>query len=195
MKKIAVLGLLAGLALCVGCLRTMAPILDDKDLIADASLAGEWINQDKPDSKEILRIGVPDAKKHYPIEYIDEEGKPGRFLGKIGRVGDLTVAEISPEDLSEEWSDEYRGHFVPLFSFYIVSGTKPVLRFAGFDTDWVEKYLNAHPGELTVAPSDKDLVTSSPEAIRSFLLKHWQDKGALSDEAIFVRREVKKSPG
>ena len=192
MRKIAVIGLFAGLALCVGCLRTMAPILEDKDLISDGSLAGEWVNKDEP--KQILRIEAPDAEKGYRIELIDDKGKSGRFLGRLGRVGELTVAEIRPVDLPDEWSDEYKGHFAPLFSFYIVNATKPALKFTGFETDWVDEYLKAHPDELTVAPDDKHLVTSGPDGIRSFLLKHWKDKGALADEAVFIRRQdIKKS--
>lgn len=192
MRKIAVIGLLAGLALCGGCLRVMVPILDDKDLISDSSLVGEWVQEDNP--KQILRIEAPDAQKSYRIELIDEKGRSGRFLGRLGRVGDLTIAEIKPVDLPEEWSDEYKGHFAPLISFYVVNATKPALRFTGFETDWVDEYLKAHPDELTVAPGDKNLVTSGPQAIRSFLLKHWKDKGALADEAVFVRREPRKDP-
>jgi len=62
------------------------------------------------------------------------------------------------------------------------------LKFTTFETDWFEPYLNAHPGELAVAPGDKNLVTSGPAAIRAFLLKHWKDKGALSEESVLVRR-------
>jgi hypothetical protein len=85
MRKIAVIGLLAGLAFCAGCVRTMAPIVEDKDLIADASLAGEWVVQDNP--KQILRIEAPDAEKHYRIEFIDEKGRSGRFIGRISCLG------------------------------------------------------------------------------------------------------------
>jgi hypothetical protein len=48
MKKIAVIGLFAGLALCGGCLRTMAPILEDKDLIADEAVFVRSKNNKRP---------------------------------------------------------------------------------------------------------------------------------------------------
>jgi hypothetical protein len=190
MRKMAVLGLLAAVALGSGCVRTLAPTVEDKDLIADASLAGEWVNQEN--TRQILRIEAPGADKHYQIVFTDEEGKSGRFDGKLGHVGGLVVAEVTPEEPPEAWSDEYKAHFAPLFSFYVVYDLKPALRIGALEADWLEPYLKAHPGELAVSPGDNDLIISPPEAVRAFLLKHWKDPGALT-QADFIRREVKKS--
>lgn len=188
MKKLGVFGLLLGVALGSGCVRIMVPILEDKDLIADSSLAGEWVQEGS--AGERLRIEPPDPEKCYLLVYTDDKGKAGKFIGRFGRLGDLTIAEIRPVDLPEEWSDSYKAHFAPLFSFFVVSSTKPALRFRGFDTDWLKKYVKEHPGELSVAPSDDSLITSAAGAIRAFVLKHWKDVGAMSDEAVFVRRAL-----
>lgn len=189
MRKIGIVGLLLGLALCSGCVRMMVPILDDKDLISDSSLAGEWIQEGN--SQQSLRIEPPDSEKHYRIEFRDDKGKSGKFIGQIGRLGELMVAEIGPADLPDEWSDTYKGHFATLTSVFVVTATRPALKFRGLDADWLKEYLKAHPDELTIAPSDENLVTSGAEAIRAFLLKHWKDEGALSEEAVYVRPKDK----
>jgi len=191
MKKIGVMGLLLGVALGSGCVRMMVPILEDKDLIADSSLAGEWVRQGE--TGEMLRIGPPDSQKSYNLEYTDDKGKSGKFVGRFGRLGDLTIAEIRPVELPEEWSDTYKGHFAPLFSFFVVSSTKPALRFRAFETDWLKEYVKEHPGELSVALSDESLITSGAWAIRAFVLKHWKDEGAMSEEGVFVRPKKKKT--
>lgn len=189
MKKIAVFGLLVGLSFWAGCVRTLAPVVEDKDRIADASLAGEWANQEDP--KQIIRVAPPGADKSYEIEVVDENGRSGKFTGWLGRVGELLLAEITPEVLPEGWSDEYKGHFAPLFSFYIIYATKPALRIGAIETDWFGSYIKAHPGEVALSPRDSDLVISPPETVRAFLIKHHKDQGAVT-EAVFVRREVKK---
>jgi hypothetical protein len=191
MKKLGIFGLLLGVALGSGCVRTMVPILEDKDLIADSSLAGEWVQEGS--AGETLRIAPPDSEKSYNLEYTDDKGKSGKYIGRLGRMGELTIAEIRPVDLPEEWSDSYKGHFAPLISFFVVSSTKPALRLRAFETDWLKEYVRAHPGELSVASSDEALITSGAWSIRAFVLKHWKDVGALSEEGVFVRPKKKKT--
>jgi hypothetical protein len=190
MKKLVVIGFLAGVALGASCIRTLAPTVEDKDLIADATLAGEWVNREDP--QQFLRIEPPGADKHYKLRFTGEKGKSGSFDAKLGRVGELIVAEVRPEELPEVWSDEYKGHFAPLYSFYVVYDLKPALKIGGLEADWLGPYLKAHPAELAVSPVDDGLIVSPPEAVRAFLLKHWKDPGALT-QAVFVRREVEKS--
>jgi hypothetical protein len=86
---------------------------------------------------------------------------------------------------------EYKGHFAPLFSFYIIYATEPALRIGAIETDWFEPYVKAHAGEVALSPRDNDLVISSPETLRAFLLKHEKDQGAIA-QAVFVRREIRK---
>jgi hypothetical protein len=171
----------------IGCVRFTQPILKDEQVIVDNGILGKWVADDGKESIEVLPPKGDD--KTYQVHDTDKDGKEGRFLVRLGKIQDTMVAEIQGDDFAPDGSEEYKAHFLPLYSFLIVYQIKPNLIVSSLDSDWLKKYLDAHPNELKVLDEgEKDIIVTSPtEQIQAFILKHYQDDGAMGEKGKFVR--------
>ncbi|HEY2589551.1 MAG TPA: hypothetical protein VGI81_27640 [Tepidisphaeraceae bacterium] len=179
-------GLFALLLLAQGCVRSIQPILKDDQVIEANDLLGKWVTDD---GKQLVDVQPGDQANVYRVSYTDEGGKKGAFLGRIGKVGELQLIELQPEDPMPAASDVYRAHLLKVYSFLLVRQTKPRLVISTMSVDWLKKYVDAHPGDLqTISPTKDDLIVTSPTAdFQRFLLQHWKDDGAFGDPGTFVR--------
>lgn len=175
----------AVLMLLGGCVRSLQPVLTDDQVTMDRSLAGQWVSED---GKQSFKATPAADGKRYDVVYTDEHGKVGRFAVRLGRVGELTIAEVSPGQLPEEVSEIYQAHLLPLYSFLLLQKTPTGLNVATMSQEWLLKYLEAHPGELQIAGQDKDrtIVISPTADLQQFILHHWQDEDAMGKPALFV---------
>lgn len=169
-----------------GCVRSIQPVLNDNQVVAANELLGKWVTDD---GKQSVDVQAADQPNQYRVLYTDDSGKQGTFIGRFGNVGEIRLIELQPEDPVPNASDTYRAHLVKLYSFLLVRQTKPRLVCATMSTDWLKKYLDAHPGELqTIRPTNDDLIVTAPTAdFQVFLLRHWKDDGAFGDPGTFVR--------
>lgn len=169
-----------------GCVRTIQPVLKDGQLKLDDSLVGKWVAKD---GKESIAIQPPAPNtKTYRILYHDKDGKQAALLGRLGKVGDIMVIELHADNPVPDASTAYKAHLLPVYSFLVVHQTTPDLVVSFMDQDWLKKYLVDHPDELKVIPNiDDQVVTSSTDELQAFLLRHYKDPGALSEEGVFVR--------
>ena len=183
---ISLLVLLAG-----GCVRSIQPILTDEQAIVDKSLAGKWVQKDGESSVE---IGAPGDDKRFKLVYTEKDGKKGTFQARLGKIGEVLVAELKPEDPLPDASDVYKAHLIPVYSFLVVSQTKPDLIVAPMKGDWLKKHLDDNPKDLQfIKPSADDIIVTSPTAdFQAFLAKHWKTEGAFGDPATFVRPDAAK---
>ena len=122
-----------------GCVRSVQPVLKDDQLITNSDVVGRWVSEDGKQSVQIDPLSTPD--KVYSIRETNEDGTGGLYLARLGKVQDLTVAEIRASDPSPRGGppgdDEYKGHFLPLYSFLIVHETKPGIVISSLDSDWL----------------------------------------------------------
>ena len=169
-----------------GCVRTCQPILQDDQVIVDNSVLGQWVTKDSPDK---LEVAAGEQEKTYRLTYTDKDGKKGVFVGRLGKVGDLEIAELAPEDAAANSNDTYKMHWVRLYSFFLIDHTKPDLQFRSMSPDWLQKYLEAHPTELQTAKitNDNTFVTSPTADFQAFVLKHLKDEGAFGEASVLVR--------
>jgi hypothetical protein len=170
----------------VGCVRSVQPILKDAQVTTDDSLAGHWVDSEGKDSVDVMRSPIDST---YNILYTEKDGKKAQLIGRLGKIGDLTIAEFHPADPAPDASDIYRAHLLPLYSFLIVQKTGPQLVFTTLAPDWMKKYVDEHPREIDTFKPDKDsiVVTASTDDFQKFLLAHQSDAGAMSDPTTFVR--------
>ena len=183
-----VFALLAG-----GCVRTSQPVLQDDQVFVDNSVLGKWVTKDSPDT---IDIQAGDQDKTYRVTYTDKDQKKGVFVARLGKVGDMQIAELAPEDTAATMNDTYKMHIVRLYSFFLVEQTKPQLQFRSMNTEWLQKYLDTHPTELQVAKvsNDNSFVTSSTAEFQAFLLKHAKDEGAFGEVSVLTRPEPAATP-
>lgn len=185
-RQFLILGLLPCVLFLQGCVRTIQPVLNDDQAIEDNALLGKWVTDD---GKQTVDVQPGDQANFYRVTYADEGGKKGAFLGRIGKVGELQLIELQPDDPAPAASDVYKAHLLKMYSFLLVRQTKPNLVVSTMSADWLKKYIDAHPGELqSISPSKDDLIVTSPTAdFQVFLLRHWKDEGAFGDPGTFVR--------
>jgi len=168
-----------------GCVRTLQPVLkDDQVAPIDKSLLGKWVSAAGDESVDVQ---LSDKDGTYSALYTDKDGKKGTLLIRMGKVGDLTLAELTPDDPAPSASAIVKYHLVPVYSFLVVRQTGPQFVFATMGEDWLKKYLDQHPNELQTVSRDNSVIVSSATAdIQAFLVRHQKDEGALN-EASFVR--------
>lgn len=170
-----------------GCVRTIQPILEDNQVIVDNSLAGKWSAKS---DKSFFEVQPADDQKLFKVTYTDKEGKKAPLIARLGKIGEITVAELRADDPAPDSSDVYKAHLLPLYSFLVIRETKPELKFAIMRQDWLKKFLDDHPKDLQTTALDKDnlIVTSSTADFQRFLLRHYQDEGVLKGEGAYIRK-------
>lgn len=181
---------LAALALFTpGCVRSVAPILKDDQLITNSDVVGRWVSDDGKQSIQVDPQSAAD--KTYTVRETNEDGTGGLYIVRLGKVQDLTIAEILPCDPSPQGGpkgdDEYKAHFLPLHSFLILYETKPNIVVSTLDSDWLGKFLQKSPNELRMLGEPKDgIINCSTEELQQFLLKHYKDPDAMSKPSRLV---------
>jgi len=174
-----VMGLLSG-----GCVRTMNPILKDDQVISNDALIGKWVAKDGKVTGD-LRAG--DDNK-YKLTYSNEQGKVSNLLVRFGKIGDVSVAEISPDSppIPANTGEEYTSLLAPMYTLVVIDSTQPQLQLTAISTDWLKKYVQAHPDDLSVNNPNDLIVQASTQDFQRFFLKHYKDDGMLGEPAIFV---------
>jgi hypothetical protein len=179
-----------GLMLCLagGCVRSIQPILKDDQVITDDRLLGSWVSSDGTGHGEITPGDTP---KSYKLRYIDDkDGKVSEVLIRVGKVGDMTLAQSTIAGPPTDSGDLYNMHLLPVYCFALIkemSPTRIVIKM--MDDDWLGKYVKAHPDELATTKVDKDslLITATTDDLQAFLIRHEKDDGAYGDDGLFVR--------
>jgi hypothetical protein len=170
-----------------GCVRTIQPVLKDEQVVTDNRFLGSWVGENGKASGE---VSATDDHKGYKLLYTDEQGKQANLLLRLGKIGDMLIAESTIEDPAPDASDVYKVHLLPLHSFMVVKeGTASRLVLKLMDPEWLAKFIDAHPTELAIVrPSKEDLIISaSTDDFQNFLIHHASDDGAFGNDAVFVR--------
>jgi len=187
----SVAGQLAVLLLCLGsgCVRSIQPILKDSQVTTDDRLLGNWVTSD---GKKSGVVTSADDHKGYKVVYTDQDGKEAPLTVQLGKIGDMTVAEctVDPAPL-HDLSDIYTLHLLPLYSFAVVEEMAPRLVLNSMDSDWLKKYIDAHPSELAIiSPPGNDsllVISATTDDFQKFLLRHAKDDGFFGSDTTFVR--------
>jgi len=187
MRALRLLTIVGVVFLVGGCVRSMQPILADDQVLLNNDIVGNWVT-DKGDETVVVSAPQGDDKV-YKVLYTDKDGKKGAFLCRLGKVGDLLLAELHPDEPAPDATPVYKAHVLSVYSFLLLQQTKPNLVVSVMSQDWLDKYLKDHSGELQTIQWDKDnrIVTASTAAFQAFLLKHVKDDKAMGDPSTFVR--------
>lgn len=168
MKRTALSGLLA-VAVVAGCVPTMQPVYTEQDLVFDPAIVGFWRQKDSVATWDFTQAG----EKEYQLVYTDNEGRTGRFIARVANVGGVRFLDLFPikEDLRS--NEFYKFHLMPIHTVYVVKQTTPNLQLAGFDLNWLDKYLAQNPDALQhTTYNGQRLITASTPELQAFLLEH-----------------------
>jgi hypothetical protein len=139
---VAFLGLLL-----VGCVRATQPVLKDEQVLpADPALLGKWVFEDGNDGFEVRSSS---KSRTYGIPCANKDGHEETLLVRLGRVGDIMLAEIYCENpLPSDRSFTYQTR--PVYDFFVVQKTKPRFVYSMLNFDWLKAYVASHPNELRI---------------------------------------------
>ncbi len=185
MKSIAKLLILSFLLMFAGCVPSLNPLYTEQDLIFDAALLGVWTDKDSIETWELMKAD----EKQYKLVYTDEDGKTGEFTAHLLKADGKTFLDLAPVEPLLPQNDFYKGHFLPIHTFALISQTAPTVQISFLEPEWLRKFLAKNPTALRHAKmEDEMLLTASPKELQKFLLAHLNTEGAFG-KPISVKRK------
>ncbi|HEX5104135.1 MAG TPA: hypothetical protein VFV87_10010 [Pirellulaceae bacterium] len=161
--------LLAGLTLLAGCIPSLNAVYTEETLDFDPALVGTW---QQPGAKARWEFSKLDDKS-YRLIYTDEEGQQGRFIGRLAKLDGESFLDLFPEDIEMDAVGFYKFHLVPIHTIYRLQRPEGKLKLSAIDFQWLDKYLNDHPGEIQYATfSGRKLITAPTASVQTFVLAH-----------------------
>jgi hypothetical protein len=172
-------------AILMGCgVASVSPIVTDADLVYEPSLVGTWQG-----AKESAVITAASANS-YNVLFTDEDGKTGRFSGRLGRLGAYRVLDLQPDDPIPAASDVYKSLLLRAHGIVIVDSIGDVTQFRLVETDSLKAYLKKRPQAVPhTMVGDAVLLTASSVQARRFLTAFVRRRGVL-DKPYVWRRSV-----
>lgn len=175
-----------------GCVRSINPVLEDAQVGEYPELAGKWVAADGSGTNFELE---PDGKT-FRISPMDDDGKQGSFMLRVGKVGKLTVLECRPADLPENLSHEYKAQLMPTYTFAVLTQTQPKVMARTLKPDWLDRYVAEHPQELPMARVGREsIIVASTGQLQAFIEKHWSTEEAWTDVTVYVRPQAATTTG
>ena len=187
MKKAFVPFLL--LAALAGCIPSVHPFYTKTDVVFEAGLVGEW--QAKEESSDPQRWKFEKGEeKSYKLTVTEKEGKHGEFKAHLFKLKDEHFLDIVPNECRFDTNQ------AEMISFSIIAGhllvrvaqLEPDLKFAFFDFDWLEKFLEKNPKSLAHYHEENRLVlTADTPELQRFVVQH------LAEDELFQKpRELSR---
>jgi hypothetical protein len=163
----------------------VSPLFPDEATRYDASLVGSWHDTAGKESAVI----TADPPNGYKIVYTEDDGKAGRFVGRLGVVGSVRVLDLYPDDPPEELSGTYRSLLLPLHTPVVIDSVGPVLRFRILDPDSIKAYLTKNPRSIaSVKRGDTFVLTAPTPDVQRFLATLIQRRGFLGEQNVWRRQ-------
>lgn len=188
--KTSYLAALAGLAfLLAACIPSVKPFYQEKDVVFDPRLLGDWRGGESAKDTQIWRF-KDRGRQSYDLTIIESEAKEGRFVARLFQLKQGLFLDLTPSDV------EFATHQADLVAWAVFPGhllvrvvaLEPSLRLAFFDYDWLEKHLKANPKALAHhREDDRFLLTASTPELQRFVLKHLADEGLFQKPGEMVR--------
>lgn len=173
-------------AALMGCgVASVSPIVTDANAAYDPRLLGTWVDGDGKDSA-VITAGRANT---YNVLFTEEDGKTGRFSGRLGRLGPYRVFDLQPDDPIPTASDTYKSLLLRAHGIVVVDSIGDVVAFRLIGADSLRAYLKARPRSVahTIVGGAVLLTPSSAEA-RRFLMAFVGRRGVLGERNVFRRR-------
>ncbi|MEX0704094.1 MAG: hypothetical protein WD069_18480 [Planctomycetales bacterium] len=164
--KIVLQHLMLASLLLAGCVPSLNPVYTEKDVTFDRALLGRWKQKDSTATWHFTKHG----DNAYHLSYADEDGRTGRFVVHLTRIGDATFMDLFPEKTNVETSAFYQFHLIPIHTVYLVETIDAEPKFAAIDFEWLDEHLAANPQAVPFVTFDgRKLITASTDDLRKFV--------------------------
>ena len=192
MKIRSLISFAAAGVLFAACAPSINPFYTEGDLVVDARLAGEWIKQEKTDDVSAWKF-EKSGDKAFKLTVTEKEGKKGEFTACLFKLKEQLFLDITPSNC------EYAPNQADLVAFAMFPGhllirverIEPELRLAFCDYEWLDKYLEKHPGDLAHHKEDKRLaLTAGTRELQKFVLAHLAPGELFQEPGDFQRQDT-----
>jgi hypothetical protein len=182
--------LLASLvALLTACIPSVNSFYEDKDLVSDNHLAGEWQFKEDPGAPDSQLWKFEEAGKGtYKLMVDDNSGKHGEFSAHLFKLKEKLFLDVIPTkvDFATNQIDQVACAIFPGHLLIFVPELDSSLKVAFMDYDWLKKYLDEHSSELAhhKEQDDEILLTASTPKLQKFVLKHFKEMFGKQNELV-----------
>lgn len=177
MDRLRFIALLGVLVVCAGCIRSLHPLYNEKDVVFEPQLIGEWV--EGSDSWTFSRAG----DKAYRLAIVDGDGT-GVFRAHLARIKGHLFLDLFPEEpeFARDTSDFYVWHLFRVHTFAHVKQIEPTLQISYPDPEWFKKFIARNPEALRHETTrDEIILTASTKELQTFWLKHLDAFGEPTD--------------
>ena len=168
-QQISACWTMIALTLFAGCIPSLNAVYTDETLVFDTALLGIWKQPATTARWDFSKLD----EKSYRLVYTDEEGKQGRFIGRLATLEGELFLDLYPEEVRTDANGFYNLHLVPIHTLYRVRKNKGQLELAAIDFKWLDEYLTSHPDEIEFAVfSGRKLLTAPTASVQKFVVAH-----------------------
>lgn len=174
MKKRYAIALAACVLALAACIPSLHPFYSDKDVVFEPRLVGEWLEKDKADNPQSWRFEKGDENA-YKLLVTESDGKTGEFAAHLFKLQEQLFLDLTPSEINfaTNQSDLVSMCLIVGHMLVRVPQLEPSLQLAFIDTDWLEKYLEAHPESLAhQKEKDRLVLTAQTTELQQFVLQH-----------------------
>ena len=180
-------GMALGLAASAGgCVLSDEPVILDSDATFDFRLLGVWEEVSGSDHAVVSRA----AEDTYAIEY-SSNGDVGRFMARLGRLGDRLVLDVWPTPGVKELPKPYAGFLVAGHWLLTLDVNPDEIRMSALEPDLLLANLRA--GKVRLAHrliDDKLVLSGTTRELRSALGRYLARSGALAEVWVWHRAQA-----
>ncbi len=191
MKKLNLIAFIGAAAiLLAACIPSVNPFYEDKDVVFDQHLIGEWQEKGVTNQPEVWSF-EQSSNKAYNLT-VTEEGKTGKFSAHLFKLKQEQFLDLIPTDCN--YANDQAGmvafSMFPGHLLMRVGQIEPELKLAPCDYDWLEKFLQKNPKALShhLEP-ERILLTADSGDLQKFVLKHLGTNELFKEYGEMVRKK------
>jgi hypothetical protein len=189
MKKRNFIALGAAAIFLAACIPSVNPFYQDKDVVFDPHLIGEWQDNSDTNNPEMWAF-EQSTNKGYNLTVTDQ-GKTGKFSAHLFKLKQEQFLDIIPTDCKYD-SNQAELVAVSMFPGHLllrVGQTEPELKIAFCDADWIEKYLQTNSAAVGHhAEYDRIILTDNTANLQKFVLNHLGTNELFKEYGTLVRK-------
>jgi len=170
--------------LLAGCVLSVYPVYRDEDVVADSAVLGTW----EDSASNMTAVVSQDGLTGYSVSITDDERKAASFTGRLARFGGKLVLDLAPQELPNDLSATYRGHFLPVHSFYFAHLQGARLVLVTFHPDSLSALLRRRPTAVAhVQVEDGVILTAPTLQLQAFIRRYWDEPSLLMRPTVWTR--------
>jgi len=189
MKKRNLIALSAAVILLAACIPSVNPFYQDKDVVSDPHLIGEWQDSSDTNNPEIWAF-EQSTNKGYDLTVI-QQGKTGKFRAHLFKLKQEQFLDLIPTgcDYASNQAELVAASMFPGHLLMRVGQVEPELRISACNYDWLEKYLQTNSAAIGHHTEyERMILTADTAALQKFVLKHLGTNELFPDYGTMVRR-------